>query len=261
MSTDPTHSREKIRFEGITKQFGRVIALEDVSFTVQEGEILALVGDNGAGKSTLMNVLCGIHEPTSGTYYYEGDVVQFASPNEARDRGIETVYQDLALMDDLDVATNIFLGKFPMRFSFGPFNVIDWDEAYDQAAMLLKEKLNQDIDPETEVEFLSGGQRQLVAIARSLAFDPDVLVLDEPTSALSVAGTELVYDTIKTLQGQGQTQIIVSHNFEEVISVADRIVVLYRGTLADVVDADDVTRTQLSDMIKTGKTVSELEAD
>jgi ABC-type sugar transport system ATPase subunit len=261
MSTNSNRSQEKIRFKEITKQFGRVVALEDVSFTVQEGEILALVGDNGAGKSTLMNVLCGIHESTSGKYYYEDDIVQFADPNEARDRGIETVYQDLALMDDLDVATNIFLGKFPMRFSFGPFNVIDWDKAYTQAGELLKEQLNQEIDPKTEVDFLSGGQRQLVAIARSLAFDPDVLVLDEPTSALSVAGTELVYDTIKTLQDQGQTQIIVSHNFEEVISVADRIVVLYQGTVADIVNASTVTRTQLSDMIKTGKTASELEAD
>ncbi|QSG03388.1 ATP-binding cassette domain-containing protein [Natranaeroarchaeum sulfidigenes] len=261
MNPESAQSQEKIRFEEITKKFGRVVAIDDISFSVHDGEILALVGDNGAGKSTLMNVLCGIHEPTSGKYFYEGESVRFASPNEARDCGIETVYQDLALMDDLDVATNIFLGKFPMRFSFGPFNIIDWDTAYAQAAELLEGQLNQAIDPKTEVEFLSGGQRQLVAIARSLAFDPDVLVLDEPTSALSVAGTELVYDTIETLQDKGQTQIIVSHNFEEVISVADRIVVLYQGNVADIVDADAVTRGELSDMIKTGKSAAELKAD
>lgn len=252
--TDETDSRnEKIRFENITKQFGRVVAVEDVSFSVYDQEIVALVGDNGAGKSTLMKVLCGVHQPTTGQYYYDDELVTFANPNEARDRGIETVYQDLALMDDLDIATNVFLEKFPVKFSIGPFTAIDWNEAYDRAEELLRDRLNQDIDPKTEVAFLSGGQRQLVAIARSLAFDPDVLVLDEPTSALSVAGTELVYETIQTLKEQGHTQIIVSHNFEEVLDVADRIVVLYQGEVVDVVSSDRVTKDELSEMIKTGR--------
>ncbi|WP_137286374.1 ATP-binding cassette domain-containing protein [Halorussus salinisoli] len=242
---------EKVRLEGVTKQFGRVVAVEDVTLSVYEEEILALVGDNGAGKSTLTGMISGIHRPTEGRVVYEGEPVRFSNPHEARERGIETVYQDLALMDDLDVATNIHVGKFPTRVSLGPFGVIDWDRTYENTREIL-DFLNQDVRPDTEVVFLSGGQRQLVAIGRALSFDPDVFVLDEPTSALSVAGTELVHETMRQLQAEGHTQIVVSHSLEDVFDLADRIAVMYRGQLADVVDPDEVDKETVTDLITTG---------
>ncbi|WP_440009143.1 ATP-binding cassette domain-containing protein [Halomicrococcus sp. SG-WS-1] len=243
---------EKARFENVTKQFGRVIAVEDVTLPVYENEILALVGDNGAGKSTLMNVLSGVHRPTTGRVIFEGEPVQFSNPNDARKRGIETVYQDLALMDDLDIATNIHMGKFPTRLGVGPVDVIDWSQTYDDTTEILK-FLQQDIRPTTEVAFLSGGQRQLVAVGRSLLFDPEVLILDEPTSALSVAGTELVHETMHRLKEEGHTQIVVSHNLEDVFSLADRIAVMYRGQLVATVDPDQTDKAAVADILRSGR--------
>jgi ABC-type sugar transport system ATPase subunit len=241
----------KVRFEGITKQFGRLVAIEGIDLTVREGEILALVGDNGAGKSTLMNVLCGVHEQTAGSIYYDDEEVSFSNPSDARDLGIETVYQDLALMNDLDIATNIFMDQFPTRVDAGPLSLIDWAETYDRTEEIL-DYLNLDLDPHSEVAFLSGGERQLVAVARALSFDPEVLILDEPTSALSVAGTELVHERMKALRDDGQTQVVVSHSFEAVLDLADRIAVLYQGQLAEVVRPADVDKQTLTNLITTG---------
>ncbi|WP_458209800.1 ATP-binding cassette domain-containing protein [Haladaptatus sp. NG-SE-30] len=252
-ATDERDDRpEKARFEDVTKQFGRVIAVEDVTLPVYENEILALVGDNGAGKSTLMNMLSGVHRPTAGRVIFDGEPVQFSNPSEARERGIETVYQDLALMDDLDIATNIHMGKFPKRLDVGPFDVIDWNQTYENTTEIL-EFLQQDIRPTTEVAFLSGGQRQLVAVGRSLLFDPEVLILDEPTSALSVAGTELVHETMHRLKDEGHTQIVVSHNLEDVFNLADRIAVMYRGQLVATVDPDQTDKETVTDMLTSGK--------
>ncbi|UPV75894.1 ATP-binding cassette domain-containing protein [Halorussus limi] len=244
-------SAEMIRLESVTKQFGRVVAVEDVTLSVYEEEILALVGDNGAGKSTLTGMISGVHRPTEGRVVYDGEPVRFSNPSEARERGIETVYQDLALMNDLDIATNIHVGKFPKRVSVGPFGVIDWERTYENTREIL-DFLNQDIRPDTEVVFLSGGQRQLVAIGRALSFDPDVFVLDEPTSALSVAGTELVHETMRQLQAEGHTQVVVSHSLEDVFDLADRIAVMYRGRLVDVVDPDETDRETVTELITTG---------
>lgn len=242
---------EKIRLEGVTKQFGRVVAVEDVTLSVYEEEILALVGDNGAGKSTLTGMISGVHRPTEGRVVYDGEPVRFSNPSEARERGIETVYQDFALMNDLDIATNIHVGKFPTRVSFGPFGIIDWEQTYENTREIL-DFLNQNIRPDTEVVFLSGGQRQLVAIGRALSFDPDVFVLDEPTSALSVAGTDLVHETMRQLQAEGHTQIVVSHSLEDVFDLADRIAIMYRGRLADVVDPEDTDKESVTELIMTG---------
>ena len=242
----------KVRFEGITKQFGRLVALEGIDLTVEDGEILALVGDNGAGKSTMMNILCGVHDQTDGTIYYDGEPVSFSNPSDAREIGIETVYQDLALMNELDIATNVHMHRFPTRFEAGPLRVIDWPQTYAETEDIL-DYLNLDLNPHSEVSFLSGGERQLVAIARALSFDPDVLILDEPTSALSVAGTQLGHDTMRTLREQGHTQVVVSHSFEAVLDLADRIAVLYQGEIADVVQPDDVDKATLTNLITTGE--------
>jgi ABC-type sugar transport system ATPase subunit len=249
--TQPRHRESKIAVENVRKLFGRIVALDDVSLAVEENEILALVGDNGAGKSTLMNVFCGNHEPTSGHIYYDGEPVSFSSPEDARDLGIETVYQDLALMGDLDVATNIFIGNFPTK-KFGPLEFIDWDRTYDEAQQIIKTHLKRDIDPRAEVDFHSGGERQLVAIARALAFDPEIVILDEPTSALSVDATKLVHETIENLKANGHTIILVSHSMDEVFSLADRVAVLYQGQIVDAVSTDDVTQEDLEHMMTTG---------
>ncbi|RDI70173.1 ATP-binding cassette domain-containing protein [Halopelagius longus] len=242
----------KVRIENVDKHFGRIVALEDITLDIGDGEILAMVGDNGAGKSTLMKVLCGVHEPTNGTIYVDGQAVSFSNPDDARRYGIETVYQDLALMDDLDVATNIYMDQFPTR-GFGPLSIVDWDETYRKAERLLDERLDRDdIDAHTEVEFLSGGERQLVAIARALAFDPDLVILDEPTSALSVEATELVHETVRQLRAEGITVVIVSHSLDEIFGLADRIAVLYQGRLVDVADPTKVDRDALVHMMSTG---------
>ncbi|GGN88592.1 ATP-binding cassette domain-containing protein [Haloarcula pellucida] len=241
----------KLRVENITKQFGRIVALDDVTLDIQEAEIFALVGDNGAGKSTLMNVLSGVHSATKGTIYKDGREVHFSNPSDARDNGIETVYQDLALMDDLDIATNIFMGQFPKR-GLGPFSFIDWETTYEQSRAIMMDQLGRDVDIKTEVEFLSGGQRQLVAVGRALAFDPDVIILDEPTSALSVDATRLVQDTLDRLAEEGITIVIVSHNIESVLAHADRIGVLYQGRLVDIKQPEETDLEELNELMTTG---------
>lgn len=252
-TTHETGTTPKIRVEEVDKHFGRIVALNDISLDIRENEILAMVGDNGAGKSTLMKILCGVHEPTDGTLYVDGQSVAFSNPDEARRHSIETVYQDLALMDELDVATNIFMDQFPTQ-GFGPLQLVDWDETYQQAATILDERLNRgDIDPYSEVQFLSGGERQLVAIARALAFDPDLVILDEPTSALSVEATELVHETVRQLKAEGITVVIVSHSLDEIFGLADRIAVLYQGNLVDVAETATVDRESLTHMMSTGK--------
>jgi len=246
-----TTGTPKLRAENLTKQFGRIVAVEDVSLEIQPSEVFALVGDNGAGKSTLMNMLSGVHEPTKGQIYKDGQPMNFSNPSDARNNGIETVYQDLGLMDDLDIATNIFMGQFPQT-GIGPFRIIDWDEVYERTEQIMMDQLGRDLDIKTEVEFLSGGQRQLVAIGRSLAFDPDVIILDEPTSALSVDATRLVQDTIDTLADQGITIVIVSHNIESVLKHADRIGVLFRGSIVDIKQPEETDLEELNELMTTG---------
>jgi ABC-type sugar transport system ATPase subunit len=250
--TEQNHRSEKMRLENIGKQFGRIIALEDVSFSVYDTEILAIVGGNGAGKSTLMNIISGVYKSTQGTIFYDDEPVEFSNPDEARNRGIETVYQDLALMNDLDVATNIFIDRFPEK-GIWPFIYIDREEMYNRSGQLMKEDLDQDINPRTEVDFLSGGQRQLVAIARSLAFEPEVIILDEPTSALSIDATHLVQDTIRQLRENDITVIIVSHSLDEILGIADRIAVLYQGELVEVTDRNEINEDTLANLISTGR--------
>lgn len=241
----------KIRIENVSKQFGRIIAVDDVTIDIEAEEIYALVGDNGAGKSTLMNIISGVHAPTSGQVYVDGEPVSFANHSDARAAGIETVYQDLALMNDLDIASNIFMGEFPTN-RVGPFEVIDWDETYERARDIMQDQLGRDVNVETEVEFFSGGERQLVAVGRALAFEPEVIVLDEPTSALSVDATRLVHDTIRRLRDQGITIIIVSHSIESVMELADRIGVLYRGQLVQHLDPNDTDLMEITELMTTG---------
>jgi ABC-type sugar transport system ATPase subunit len=251
----------KIRVENIRKRFGRVVALDGVDLDIYGNEIFALVGDNGAGKSTLMNIVSGVFEPSDGWVYKDGERVEFTNPSDARDAGIETVYQDLALMGDLDIATNIFMGQFPTA-GIGPARFIDWEETYERTREIVHERLGrEEMNPQSEVQFLSGGQRQLVAVARTLAFDPDVIILDEPTSALSVDATRLVHDTIEFLQDQGITVIIVSHSIEDVLQISDRIGILYQGQLVDITTPEEATLETLTTLMTTGSYEEELTVD
>jgi D-xylose transport system ATP-binding protein len=212
-----------ISLRGITKTFGAVSALTDINLDVHAGEVVALVGDNGAGKSTLVKVLAGVHQPTSGTIAFRGKEVTLANPSDALSLGIATVFQDLALCENLDVVANIFLGK-----ELQPWHL---DEVHMEIkAWTLLNELSARIPSVREpVASLSGGQRQTVAIARSLLLSPKLILLDEPTAALGVAQTAEVLDLIERVRDRGLGVIMISHNMEDVRAVADRIVVLRLG--------------------------------
>ncbi len=219
-----TSQREVVlSLKGISKQFGAVSALTDIDLEVRAGEVVALVGDNGAGKSTLVKVLAGVHAPTAGTMTFCGKEVTLTGPSDALALGIATVFQDLALCENLDVVANIFLGK-----ELQPFQL---DEvSMEIRAWTLLNELSARIPSVREpVASLSGGQRQTVAIARSLLLDPKLIMLDEPTAALGVAQTAEVLDLIERVRARGLGVIVISHNMEDVRAVADRIVVLRLG--------------------------------
>jgi len=222
-SSPPKLAGLLLKLEGISKQFGAVTALEDIELEVHAGEVVALVGDNGAGKSTLVKVLAGVHQPTSGTVEYLGKKVTLDNPAKALEFGIATVFQDLALCENLDVVANLFLGQevSPWRLDEIQMEVRAWT--------LLKELSAQIPSVREPVASLSGGQRQTVAIARSLVLDPNVVMLDEPTAALGVAQTAEVLNLIERVRDRGHGVILISHNMEDVRAVADRIVVLRLG--------------------------------
>ncbi len=212
-----------LSLRGVSKHFGAVSALTDIDLDVRAGEVVALVGDNGAGKSTLVKILAGVHQPSSGTMSFRGKAVTLADPSAALSLGIATVFQDLALCENLDVVANIFLGK-----ELRPFQM---DEvAMETRAWTLLRELSARIPSVREpVVSLSGGQRQTVAIARSLLLDPKLILLDEPTAALGVAQTAEVLDLIERVRARGLGVLMISHNMEDVRAVADRIVVLRLG--------------------------------
>lgn len=221
----PTASSRQpvLRLSGISKNFGAVSALTDIDLEVCPGEVVALVGDNGAGKSTLIKTLAGVHQPTSGTIEFNGEKVVLSSPGVALDLGIATVFQDLALCENLDVVANIFLGRemSPYRLDEVSMEIKAWK--------LLNELSARIPSVREPVASLSGGQRQTVAISRSLLLDPKLIMLDEPTAALGVAQTAEVLDLIERVRDRGLGVLMISHNMEDVRAVADRIVVLRLG--------------------------------
>jgi ABC-type sugar transport system ATPase subunit len=213
---------------GIVKRFGGVVALDGVDFDVRSGEVMALVGDNGAGKSTLIKTLAGAHQPDEGSIEIDGAPVRFASPQDAWERGVATIFQELALAGKMTIADNIFLGREIVRRIAG---IAFLDRRAMQArSRELLEQLDVVVpDVHAWVEHLSGGQRQGVAIARALNIDAEVIVMDEPTAALAVAEVRKVLTFVKTLRAQGKAVILISHNVADVMEVSDRITVLRRG--------------------------------
>ena len=219
--------------KSVSKRFGGVQALDDVSIHLNEGEVLALAGDNGAGKSTLIKVVSGVYHPDDGDIIFNNENIQLDNPRFAREKGIETIYQDLALADNLNVGANIFLGREPMITKFG-VPIIDRELMLSESKKVLK---NLEINiPESSLEEpvgkLSGGQRQAVAIGRALYWNAKLLIMDEPTAALGVPEQRNVMDLIKKLKEQKVSIIFISHNLTDIFQASDRIVVLRRGIKA-----------------------------
>ncbi len=219
----PRSTEPIVRLRGISKSFGAVQALDAVDLDVYPGEVVAIVGDNGAGKSTLIKILAGVHGPGAGEIVFDGRKVSIDSPAAARALGIATVFQDLALCDNLDVVANLFLGR---EVNPARLNETDMEE---RAWSLLRQLSAKLPSVRVPIAALSGGQRQTVAIARSLVGDPTVVVLDEPTAALGVAQTAEVLNLIETLRERGHGVVLISHNMADVQAVADRVVVLRLG--------------------------------
>lgn len=229
---EPVTGEPILKLRGVSKQFGAVSALSDIDLDVHAGEVVALVGDNGAGKSTLVKVLAGVHMPTSGTIEFMGKPVTMDSPGAALQMGVATVFQDLALCENLDVVANLFLGH-----ELSPY-ALDEVQMEVRAWTLLKELAARIPSVREPIASLSGGQRQTVAIARSLLLDPKIIMLDEPTAALGVAQTAEVLNLIERVRDRGHGVVLISHNMEDVRAVADRIVVLRLGRNNGVFTAD-----------------------
>jgi len=216
-----------LELRGIAKHFGAIEALKGVDLNLEPGEVLGLMGDNGAGKSTLVKIIAGSYAPSAGEMLLDGAAVRFTRPLDARDRGIEIVHQDLALCDNLPAALNVFLGRELTR-RIGPFRFLDRAAMYARAADLFAE-LKSETRPRDLVKSMSGGQRQAVAIARTRLAEARIVLMDEPTAAISVRQVAQVLDLIRRLRDQGVTVVLISHRMPDVFTVADRLVVLRRG--------------------------------
>ncbi|WP_324273352.1 ATP-binding cassette domain-containing protein [Blastococcus brunescens] len=238
-----------LELRGVDKSFGAVQVLHDVDLKVYPGTVTALVGDNGAGKSTLIKCIAGIHPFDSGEIRFEGQPVQLHSPRDAAKLGIEVVYQDLALADNLDVVQNMFLGRERKRGM-----VLD-EQSMEQAARDTLSKLSVRTLKSVRqlVSSLSGGQRQTVAIAKAVLWESKLVILDEPTAALGVAQTRQVLDLVRRLADAGHAVVFITHNMVDVFEVADRVAALYLGRVAADIPIDEVDRTQVIELITSGR--------
>ncbi|SHF17184.1 simple sugar transport system ATP-binding protein [Kaistia soli DSM 19436] len=216
-----------LEISNVSKHFGAIHALNDVSFSLEPGEVIGLMGDNGAGKSTLVKIIAGNFRPTHGSLKMDGRELVMHKPVEARQHGIEIVHQHLALCDNLTAAANVFLGR-ELRKGVGPFRVLDYGAMYKRAGELFKE-LKSETRPRDLVKQMSGGQRQAVAIARTRLSDAKIVLMDEPTAAISVRQVAEVLNLIRHLRDQGIAVVLISHRMPDVFTVCDRVVVLRRG--------------------------------
>lgn len=241
-----------VALENIQKTFGAVTALRGVSIDVQPGETFALLGDNAAGKSTLMKVLTGVYQPDGGSIRLDGQAVDFTSPAASRSAGIEMVYQDFALADNLDVRTNIFLGREPQKNILGPLvRIVDRKKMEVETNRVL-DRLGIPINPRLKVKRLSGGQRQAVAIGRALAFDARLIIMDEPTANLSVAKVDKLIEVTQKLKDLGIAVIIITHRLDEAFAVADRFAVMRQGEVVGRFRTGEISETQVAHLISHG---------
>jgi len=240
-----------LELKGISKRFGGIVALNDVDMELREGEILGIVGDNGAGKSTLIKIISGVYEKDSGEIYFKGKKVEINNPKDAMELGIGTVYQDLALVDTLDLPENMFLGREVkhegLRGSI--FRFLNFRKMRRESERVLR-RLNVNVpDVRIPVMYLSGGQRQIIPLAKIVYWTKEMIILDEPTAALGVKESKKVLDLIKRLKEQGLSTIIISHNLQHIFEVVDRIMILRGGKKVDVVRAHEATADEIVSMI------------
>jgi ABC-type sugar transport system ATPase subunit len=247
--TSSTATGPVLEARAVSKHFGPVVALSEVDFQVHAGEIVGLVGDNGAGKSTLIKVLSGSYGPDGGEVLLSGETVHFSGPRAAQLMGIETVYQDLALFDELSITANIFAG----REKVGGLGFLKEGEMRTFTQSLIEQMGVRLPNLKTMVRNLSGGQRQAVALARSVAFGSKVVIFDEPTSALSKAAAEHVLDLIRDLRAKGIASIFIGHNLDHVIDVCDRIVVLRQGSIAGELQKSEFSIERIVSLMVGGK--------
>lgn len=248
-----------LKTEGLTKNYGGVHALEDADFELREGEHVAIMGDNGAGKSTFVRQITGVEQRTRGKVTFLGKEVNFAGPLEAREAGIETVFQNLALADELDVPANLFLGREKILFNLGPFSILDMKGMRKATEEGLKRTAVKIPDISNSIQNMSGGQRQCVAIARTATFSSKLTIMDEPTAALGVQETEQVENIIRTLKTNGESLILVSHNMRQVFDLVDRIVVFRRGRIVANLNIDETDGQDVVAYITGAKTGAEFE--
>ena len=250
----PAERRPVVEMRDINVAFGGVHAVRDVTIDLHEGEVVGLVGGNGAGKSTLMRTLSGAHPPDSGEIRIDGEVRVIRNPRDAKVHNIETIYQTLALADNIDAPANVFLG----RELSTPWGTLD-DSAMEDATRKVMRRLNPNFRSfATAVKSLSGGQRQAVAIARAVHFNARILIMDEPTAALGPAETAQVRDLIRQLKTEGIGIFLISHDIHDVFDLSDRISVMYHGRIVDTVNRDDVTPDDILGMIILGKKPGEV---
>lgn len=245
-----------LRTTGLAKRFGSVDVLKSIDLTIDHNESVGLIGDNGAGKSTLVKILSGVYAPSAGQVEFRGARVQFANPLDARAAGIEIIHQDLALCDDLDATANVFLGR-ELRRRSGVGRWLDRRAMRDAADRIFAD-LGASISPDQLVGSMSGGQRQLVAVARALEFQPKLLLMDEPTAALSNAKIHVLLDMVDRLKARGVSVLLISHRFTDLLSVCDRIVAMRDGTLTAEIRPDDRDTGELMTEMQTALTGEEI---
>ena len=241
----------------LTKHYGGVHALEGADFVLRGGEHVAIVGDNGAGKSTFVRQITGVEQRTRGTIVFDGAEVNFAGPLDARKAGIETVFQTLALADDLDVPDNLFLGREKILLNLGPFSILDYRGMREATLAGLDRTAVKIPNIRNTIRNMSGGQRQCVAIARTATFHSKLTIMDEPTAALGVQETAQVENIIKTLKAQGEPLILISHNMRQVFDLVDRIIVFRRGRIVANLNRDDTDPQDIVAYITGAKTGEE----
>ena len=240
-----------LQLKNISKSFGAIKALDDVSLSLNQGEVLGLMGDNGAGKSTLVKIIAGNFKPSSGNIVFEDEKVEFNKPMDARDKKIEVVYQDLALCDNLTAASNIFLTR-EIKKNFGFFSIINFRKMYEKSKDIFNE-LKSETLPDEEVRMMSGGQRQAVAIGRTKLSKAKVVLLDEPTAAISVRQVAEVLDLIKRLKDEGIAVVIISHRMPDVFAVSDQSAVIRREKLEANKKANDSSPEEVTALITGAK--------
>ena len=246
--------------KGLTKHYGGVHALEDANFVLKRGEHVAIMGDNGAGKSTFVRQITGVEQRTRGEVIFDGEPVSFAGPLEAREAGIETVFQTLALADDLNVPDNLFLGREKTKWNWlGPFRLLDYKSMREDTMAGLVKTGVKIPNIKNTIANMSGGQRQCVAIARTATFASKLTIMDEPTAALGVQETAQVENIIRTLKEQGESLILVSHNMRQVFDLVDRIIVFRRGRMVANLNKEDTNGEDVVSYITGAKTGAEYE--